>query len=87
MLPASISLGRLRACLTRHGMWSTFISLPTKGREVLRFSDISDCFKADKGCYISDFSDFQNIKMLRFHCFPLDGHARCQVCGDLSHLH
>lgn len=49
-------------------------SLRTKGREVLRFTDISHCFKADKGSYISDFSDFQNIKLLRFHCFPPDDH-------------
>lgn len=50
------------------------ISLRTKGREVPRFTDISHCFKADKRSDISDFSDFQNIKLLRSHCFPSDDH-------------
>lgn len=58
MLSVSIFLGRFRVCFIRYGMWLIFISLLIKGREVLRFSDISDCFKVDKGCYISDFLDF-----------------------------
>lgn len=81
MQPASISSGCLGACLTFHGVWSAVISLRTKGREVLQFTDISKCFRADKGCYASDFSDFQNIKMLSFHCSLSDD--RCPA-ADLG---
>ena len=72
-------LGRLRACLACRSVWSTFISPRTKGREVLRSTDGSHCFQADKGCYGREFSDFQNIKMLSFHCVLFDDH--CLVSG------
>ena len=72
-------LGRLRARLACRSVWSTFISPRTKGREVLRSTDGLHCFQADKGCYGREFSDFQNIKMLNFHCVLFDDH--CLVSG------
>ena len=68
-----------RARLACHSVWSTFISPRTKGREVLRPTDSSHCFQADYGCDGREFSDFQNIKMLSFHCALFDDH--CPVSG------
>lgn len=71
MLPASVSWASAGPVSPAMACGQHF-SLRTKGREVLKFTDISHCFKADKGGYLSDVSDFQNIKLLRSHCFPSD---------------
>lgn len=78
MLRASISAAA-GAGLACPGMWSTFVSLRTKGREGLTFTDSSHCFEADKGRHLRDLSRFSKHKDVEVPLFSFDDH--CPVSG------
>lgn len=62
-------------------VWSAFPS-GNHGKGGAGPTDTSDFFKADKGCHISDFSDFQNRELLTFHCFLSDDHRLPSVRSE-----